>query len=151
MRSSHLFLMASIAMGCSSSSPPGRPNEAVVGSGSGSAGSASGSGSPSNAGAKAAPTVAELAAEKDVLYLDVRSPAEFAVGHVDGAVNIPVGDTAAMVKLIGRTDRPVIVHCAVGGRAAQAVSALKAEGFSRLVNGGGFKAVAEATGKAVVQ
>ena len=145
MRSSHLFLMASIAMGCSSSSPPGRPNEAVVASGSGAPGSAS------NAGAKAAPTVAELAAEKDVLYLDVRSPAEFAVGHVDGAVNIPVGDTAAMAKLIGRTDRPVIVHCAVGGRAAQAVSALKAEGFSRLVNGGGFKAVAEATGKAVVQ
>lgn len=102
-------------------------------------------------GEPAAPTVATLAAEKDVLYLDVRSPAEFAAGHVDGAVNVPVGDTAKMAEVIGRKDRPVIVHCAVGGRAGQAAAALKAQGFTRLVNGGGFKDVAAATGKAVVQ
>lgn len=103
------------------------------------------------ASAGPAPTVATLAAEKDVLYLDVRSPAEFSAGHVDGAVNVPVGDTAKMAEVIGRKDRPVIVHCAVGGRAGQAAAALKAQGFTRLVNGGGFKDVAAATGKPVVQ
>jgi phage shock protein E len=106
---------------------------------------------PAAPGAPAAPTVATLAAEKDVLYLDVRSPAEFSAGHVEGAVNVPVGDTAKMAELIGRKDRPVIVHCAVGGRAGQATAALKAQGFTRLVNGGGYKDVAATTGKAVVQ
>lgn len=140
MRTVPLLLALSMAVGCNSSTAPGRPNEPAL--------PATG---PAGATATAEPTVAVLAAEKDVLFLDVRSPAEFAAGHVDGAVNIPVGDTTAMAKLIGRPDRPVIVHCAVGGRAAQAVTALKAEGFTRLVNGGGYKAVAEATGKAIVQ
>lgn len=111
----------------------------------------SGSAPASAPGEAAAPTVATLAAEKDVLYLDVRSPAEFSAGHVDGAVNVPVGDTAKMAEVIGRKDRPVIVHCAVGGRAGQAAAALKAQGFTRLVNGGGFKDVAAATGKPIVQ
>lgn len=96
-------------------------------------------------------TVPGLAAEPDVVLLDVRTPGEFAAGHVQGAINVPVGNTAGMVEVLGRKDRPVIVYCAVGARAGQAVSALRAQGFTRLINGGGFQAVARATGKPIVQ
>lgn len=48
--------------------------------------------------------LAVLAAQPDVLLLDVRRPDEFAAGHVEGAVNVPLGETAQMAALIdGRT------------------------------------------------
>jgi phage shock protein E len=94
---------------------------------------------------------AALAREPDAILLDVRTPGEFAGGHLEGAVNIPVGDTARMAETIGRKDRPVLLYCAAGGRSAQALAALKAEGFTRLVNAGGLDAAAAKTGKAIVR
>ncbi len=145
MRLLALMLPLTFSLACNSSAPPASPAVAP-------AATASGAKPAAGAASASAPlTVEALAAEKDVLYLDVRSPVEFASGHLDGAVNIPVGETARMVELIGRKDRPVIVYCAVGGRSAQAIAGLKAEGFTRLVNGVGVREAAAATGKPVVQ
>ncbi len=106
---------------------------------------------PASAPAAGPVDAATLAREPDVLFLDVRTPGEFASGHLEGAINIPVGDTARMAETIGRKDRPVVLYCAVGGRSAQALSALKAEGFTRLANGGGVDAAAAKTGKPIVR
>ncbi len=64
--------------------------------------------------------------------IDVRSPAEFASGHIDGAVNVPVG--ALKDDQLGAKDQPLIVYCASGTRSAMARSALKSRGYTQVFN-----------------
>ncbi len=66
--------------------------------------------------------------------VDVRSPAEFAAGHLPGALNAPVGELAAHVKKLGAKDQPVVVYCASGTRSAMARSMLKGQGFAQVFN-----------------
>jgi hydroxyacylglutathione hydrolase len=72
-----------------------------------------------------------------VTVLDVRGEGEWKTGHLPGSVNVPVGSLDGRVNEIPR-DRPVIVHCQTGARAAIAASLLRARGFSdvRLFPGG---------------
>jgi len=74
------------------------------------------------------------------LVLDVRSRLEFFLGHLDGAVNIPV-DTLpeALTERAGVTPTTrILVYCASGGRSAAAATALRTAGFGRVVDGGGM-------------
>ena len=66
--------------------------------------------------------------------VDVRSPAEFASGHIPGAINAPVGEIGAHVTKLGAKDKPVIVYCASGTRSAMARSVLKGQGFAQVFN-----------------
>jgi len=69
------------------------------------------------------------------LILDVREPAEFAAGHVPGAVNIPRGLVEFQIyKVMGYpnkvdTTRKIYVQCATGGRAVLATATLEKIGF----------------------
>jgi phage shock protein E len=120
----------------------------------GAGGSGAGSSSPASEAGGAGATandVATLVAAPDVLLLDVRRPDEFAAGHVDGAVNIPLGETARMVDAIGAKDRPVVLHCRTGNRSGKALNELRAAGFTRLANGGSFQETATAAGRSVVR
>ena len=74
--------------------------------------------------------VAELRARADApLLLDVRSPAEFAAGHVEGAVNIPHDQLAARMSEVAAADRPwVLVYCRSGKRATSAEAVLAEAG-----------------------
>ena len=78
---------------------------------------------------------AALRAES-ALVVDVRSPGEFASGHVEGAVNIPVQELGRRLDECGAKDRPIILYCHSGMRAASAQSTLKRAGFSNVVNAG---------------
>ena len=42
----------------------------------------------------------------------------------------------------GGKDKPVVVYCKSGGRAGKAKQALEAAGFTRVVNGGGYRKLA---------
>lgn len=65
------------------------------------------------------------------LLLDVRTPAEFAAGHVPGAVNIPLDALGERLDDLARElDREVVVYCERGPRAARAAASLAAAGFS---------------------
>ncbi len=65
------------------------------------------------------------------MLLDVRTPAEFAEGHVPGAVNLPIDALASrMGELAGARGKDLYVICAVGGRSALAADQLAAAGFS---------------------
>lgn len=64
--------------------------------------------------------------------VDVRTPGEYAAGHLDGAVNIPVDQIASRAKEIGAKDRPVVVYCRSGARSAAAASALQQLGFTKI-------------------
>ena len=72
-------------------------------------------------------------ADQSLLVLDVRTPAEYAAGHLPGAVNIPHGELAARIdELSGARDRDIVVYCRTGVRSAAALTALERAGFKRL-------------------
>lgn len=65
--------------------------------------------------------------------IDVRTPEEFASGHVPGARNIPLDDLEANLPgLAALKDQPVVVYCRSGRRAGIALEKLTQEGFSQL-------------------
>lgn len=69
--------------------------------------------------------------------IDVRTPGEFAGGHIKGSVNIPLDTLQQNLKKI-KKDKPVITCCASGMRSAAAKGILKSNGFTDVVNGGGW-------------
>lgn len=70
----------------------------------------------------------KAAIEVGAFVLDVRTPDEYAEGHIDGAVNIPLRTITANMDQIP-TDVTIIVHCKSGLRAALAMPVLGALGF----------------------
>jgi hydroxyacylglutathione hydrolase len=62
-----------------------------------------------------------------VAVLDVRGRGEWGAGHVPGAINIPLGELEQCLDTLP-TDRPLVVHCQTGARAAIAASMLHAHG-----------------------
>jgi len=77
------------------------------------------------------------------LLLDVRSPAEFRSGHVEGAVNLPLDQVngGAVKALMGdRPDATVLLLCAAGGRARTAAKRLQGAGLRTIVVAGGTNA-----------
>ena len=71
------------------------------------------------------------------IIIDVRQPNEYASGHVDGALNIPLGRFREdMDELEGvDKDTPIILYCLSGGRSNMAMLNLKAWGYTNLTNG----------------
>jgi rhodanese-related sulfurtransferase len=83
--------------------------------------------------------------------LDVREPAEYAAGHVPGAVNIPRGvlefKIDAHPAFQGDKTTPILVYCQTGGRSALATHALLKLGYGDAVSlAGGFNAWLEQGG-----
>lgn len=67
------------------------------------------------------------------LLLDVRTPEEFAAGHVGGAVNIPVQQLeAALGTFPAREDQDIVVYCQSGRRSANAAGILQRAGYSKV-------------------
>jgi rhodanese-related sulfurtransferase len=75
----------------------------------------------------------------DLLVVDVREPAEWAGGHIEGAVHIPLMDVPARLSDLPH-DRRVLVVCAVGARSARAAAFLNAQGFDAVNLAGGVMA-----------
>ena len=85
---------------------------------------------------------AKLVRKNKVVVLDVRTPGEFAAGHIAGAINIDFqnGDFSERLGKLDR-DKSYLVHCAVGGRSTKALPQLSKLGFKHVVHlDGGFKA-----------
>jgi rhodanese-related sulfurtransferase len=67
--------------------------------------------------------------------VDVRTPGEFAEGHVKGSVNIPL-DTIPNQLAEFKSKQQIVVFCRSGGRSSQAKSFLEQNGFVNVINGG---------------
>jgi rhodanese-related sulfurtransferase len=79
--------------------------------------------------------------------LDVRSEAEFAAGHVPGAVNIPFTRLPSrMVDFAGTVEDELILYCGHGPRAYIAAAALRGKGWKRIVYLSGHWAAWQAAG-----
>jgi phage shock protein E len=107
-----------------------------------------GCGDDSSAGAATelvpAVKVSSVLAEGAVV-VDVRSPSEFAAGHVTDALNIDVGseDFEAKVDALDK-GKTYVVYCRTGSRSARAIETMADLGFTGLVNGGAFDDLAAA-------
>jgi len=96
-----------------------------------------------------------LKTQKDsYTILDVRTKEEFAGGHLDSAVLIPVDDLEARFGELEK-NKPVIVYCRTGRRSAKAAAILVSKGFSQVydMTGGieawiskGYPVIVENTG-----
>jgi hydroxyacylglutathione hydrolase len=97
-------------------------------------------------------TIGAVAAEIGsgaVSVVDVRGSAEWDAGHLPGAIHVPLGalrDRAAELP----SDRPLVVHCQGGGRAAIAASVLQAAGFNNVAEMRGGMAAWQRDGHDVV-
>jgi rhodanese-related sulfurtransferase len=92
----------------------------------------------------------KLRSDKQAVVLDVRTPKEFAAGHIQGATNIDVNasDFEKRVATLD-TSKTYLVHCAAGVRSAKACDKLGKLNFGHLYNlEGGFKAWEKAGNKA---
>lgn len=71
--------------------------------------------------------------ENKTIILDVRTPEEFAQGHIKGAINISHDQIENnLSKIIANKDETVVVHCRSGRRAVSAEDTLRTAGFSNL-------------------
>lgn len=84
--------------------------------------------------------------------IDVRTPAEFAEGHLEGAVNIDWQD-AGFADAVSALDKDgtYVIYCRSGNRSAQAIDAMTSMGFTDLTNAGGYLDASNLTGLPLVQ
>lgn len=92
-----------------------------------------------------------IAVSADTVVVDVRTPDEFADGHLEGAVNIDVsaadfGDRIALLDPAA----DYVVYCRSGNRSASAVAAMRGAGFTAVTDAGGISAASSATGLDIV-
>lgn len=80
------------------------------------------------------PTVQENVATHKAVLVDVREPAEWKEGHVEGAISLPLsslkkGDTSAIESELPK-DKIVYTHCVMGVRALKAAKILETLGYN---------------------
>lgn len=86
-----------------------------------------------------------LDVEDDIILLDVRTPEEFAEGHLAGAKNIDYHDPnfTELIKQLD-PDRKYLLYCAVGGRSGKSLKIMDEMGFKEVYNvSEGFKELRE--------
>ena len=86
------------------------------------------------------------------IIIDVRTPEEFAAGHLDGAINYDVSDGTLNMALSSLDPQAAyIVYCRSGNRSAVAVDIMEDAGFTSLVDLGSLENAADETGIPIVQ
>jgi phage shock protein E len=79
----------------------------------------------------------------DAILIDARSEVEFASGHIEGAVSLPVDKVqAGIVRLVPDLDRPLWLYCRSGARSGRACRILAGMGYRVITNGGGLESLA---------
>ena len=76
------------------------------------------------------------AIRKGAMIVDVRTPGEFAAGHVKGAVNYPLDSLSSKLSALKQSNKPVVFCCASGNRSGQATSMAQGALEQEVVNGG---------------
>jgi len=71
--------------------------------------------------------------ESGACIIDVRYPDEYEMGHLKGAINIPLYEIRERLDEIPK-DRPVYLHCRTSQRSYNAIMALQGRGFDNLYN-----------------
>jgi rhodanese-related sulfurtransferase len=73
----------------------------------------------------------------DYYLVDVRTPEEYASGHIPKAINIPVSTISDNPPTMNK-DALIIVYCRSGSRSARAKDTLEEMGYTNVYNVGGI-------------
>jgi rhodanese-related sulfurtransferase len=74
---------------------------------------------------------------EEFTLIDTRRPEEFAEGHVNGAVSIPLEELMADLSLLPDKEAKIVVYCKSGIRSAIATQALLMNGYPNALSMGG--------------
>lgn len=73
-------------------------------------------------------------------WIDVRTPEEFAQGHMGGAINIPYEEIGSQISAVARdVDSDIRVYCRSGRRSGVAKDTLNGLGYANVINEGGYE------------
>ena len=75
---------------------------------------------------------------KGAVLLDVRTEEEFAQGHIQDAVNIPLQEISKVTEQIADKSTPLFTYCLSGARSTQASVMIKQMGYTNVINIGGI-------------
>ena len=76
--------------------------------------------------------------EENAVLLDVRTNEEYAAGHIEGSINLPVGEIDRAGAVITDKDVPIYVYCRSGKRSERAAAYLKGNGYTKVNDIGGI-------------
>lgn len=81
----------------------------------------------------------KLDRKEPFLLFDVRSPEEYAGGHIAHSISVPLQSVSQRVSRYARSkDAEIVVYCLSGARSARAADALSAMGYTNVKNMGGI-------------
>ena len=88
---------------------------------------------------------------EDTVIIDVRTPEEFATGHLVGAININVQAPDFRERVMALdTDGDYFIYCRSGNRSGQAITQMFQMGFTQMKNGGSVQEASNKTGISVI-
>lgn len=89
---------------------------------------------------------------QDTVLVDVRTAAEYAAGHLDGAdlLDFNSGELAAALPSLD-PEAEYLVYCRSGNRSGQAIKLMEQAGFTNLTNLGSLEQAAQKTGLPIVK
>ncbi|WP_420841849.1 rhodanese-like domain-containing protein [Eikenella glucosivorans] len=88
---------------------------------------------------------ARAAARQQAVWIDVRSPEEYAQGHIQGAHNLPHDQIGRQIAaVVPDKHTPIQLYCRSGRRAESAKQVLESMGYTRVQNRGGYEALKQA-------
>lgn len=82
--------------------------------------------------------VLDLQAEGDLILIDVRTVEEYAGGHIEGAVNIPLSEIEVTQTVPYEKDDLIVVYCRSGNRSGTAQGILLDAGYTNVKDLGGI-------------
>ncbi|MBX2924466.1 MAG: rhodanese-like domain-containing protein [Chitinophagaceae bacterium] len=78
--------------------------------------------------------------KEGALIIDVRSPAEFAGGHIEGSINIPLDEMQRHIASLKSKNKKIITCCRSGNRSGAAKNVLSEHGLITF-NGGAWNSL----------
>ena len=94
------------------------------------------------------PEVALTKVAQGAMLVDVRTPEEYAEGHLPKAINIPFEQIVEVFAKQGiAKDTPVVVYCRSGRRSGIAKESLDNAGYQAVYNGGGYYTLKASAGR----
>ena len=88
--------------------------------------------------------------EEDALFLDVRTPGEYASGHVEGALNLPLDRFVQDYESFAPDkSKQIVLYCHSGARSGQATQFLCQQSYQNVINGGSVGLVALKTSRPI--
>lgn len=82
--------------------------------------------------------LAQFEAAPGAVLLDVRTPEEYAQGHIPGSRNLPLDALDGVGQVVPGRETPLFVYCLSGARSRQAAAVLGRMGYTQVTNIGGI-------------